>query len=369
LLAHRTGLSSTDYWSFFQNMPLAEQIKRLKTVDAAAPLRTRLIYQNTMYNLAGLLIERLSGQKWEQFLTERLWSPLGMKSTFAKREAITAKHTHVEPYDYIDNALYKVNWDFPANQSDAAGSVWSSIHDMSIWAQFLLRDGVAADGERLIKHSSIEQMFEPHQLASESDFYPTTKLTKPNWRSYGLAWFQQDFQGRKIDFHTGSLSGLIAIIGLDRDENKAVIVLGNRDHAEMRHALLWEVMDNSAAQNRRDWNKEVFELYDTSTNSDNEWQKIKKKRLKNTSLSIAKSNYLGIYQNETMGDIQIVKDGKNLTLKTKLIDLKMSHWHLDTYLVEYDSWGMREFATYNIGADGNISSMEFMGMSFHLKDD
>lgn len=273
LLAHRTGLSSTDYWSFFQNMPLAEQIKRLKTVDAAAPLRTRLIYQNTMYNLAGLLIERLSGQKWEQFLTERLWSPLGMKSTFAKREAITAKHTHVEPYDYIDNALYKANWDFPANQSDAAGSVWSSIHDMSIWAQFLLRDGVAADGERLIKHSSIEQMFEPHQLASESDFYPTTKLTKPNWRSYGLAWFQQDFQGRKIDFHTGSLSGLIAIIGLDRDENKAVIVLGNRDHAEMRHALLWEVMDNSAAQNRRDWNKEVFELYDTSTNSDNEWQK------------------------------------------------------------------------------------------------
>lgn len=98
-------------------------------------------------------------------------------------------------------------------------------------------------------------------------------------------------------------------------------------------------------------------------------KKIKKKRLKNTSLSIAKSNYLGIYQNETMGDIQIVKDGKNLTLKTKLIDLKMSHWHLDTYLVEYDNWGMREFATYNIGADGNISSMEFMGMSFHLKDD
>ena len=55
------------------------------------------------------------------------------------------------------------------------------------------------------------------QLSSPGDFYPTVELTQPNWRTYGLGWFQQDFQGRKIDFHTGSLSGLIAIIGLDRN--------------------------------------------------------------------------------------------------------------------------------------------------------
>lgn len=369
LLAHRTGLPSTDYWAFFQYTPLAEQIERLKTVDAEAPLRTRLIYQNTMFNLAGLLIEKLSGQKWEQFLTERLWLPLGMKSTFANREDMGSEHTHVQPYNYFDNKLSKAKWNFPANHSDAAGSVWSSIHDMSLWAQFLLRDGVTAEGERLIKQSSVEQMFEPHQLSNESDFYPTVKLTKPNWRSYGLGWFQQDFQGRKIEFHTGSLSGLIAIIGLDRAGNKAVIALGNRDHAEMRHALLWEVMDNST-ENRRDWNKDVFELYDSSANSgDEEWQETQKKRLKKTQPSIAKSKYLGTYQNETMGELQIVKSGKHFTLKMKAVDLKMSHWHLDTYLVEYQDWGMREFANYNIGADGNISSLEFFGMTFSRKDD
>ena len=368
LLAHRTGIPSTDIWSFFQNMPLDEQIRRLQTVDAAAPLRTRLIYQNTMFNLAGLIIERLSGQKWEQFLTERLWLPIGMKSTFAKREDMGGEHTHVEPYHYLDNKLSKAKWNFPANQVDAAGSVWSSISDMSLWAQFLLRDGVTAEGERLITQSSVEQMFEPHQLANESDFYPTVKLTKPNWRSYGLGWFQQDFQGRKIDFHTGSLSGLIAIIGLDRAENKAVIALGNRDHAEIRHALLWEVMDNSTDK-RRDWNKEVFELYDTSANlSEQEWQETQKKRLKSTQPSIAKSNYFGTYQNETMGDIQIVTSGEHLMLKMKWVDLKMSHWHLDTYLVEYLDWGMREFAKYNIGADGKISSLELFGMTFNQKD-
>lgn len=364
LLAHRTGLPGTDYWSFLQEMPLAEQIERLKTVDTTAPLRTRLIYQNTMFEIAGLLIERLSGKKWEQFLTERLWLPLGMKSTFAKRAEMGAKHTHVEPYNYLDNKLSKAKWNFSADYANAAGSVWSSIHDMSLWAQFLLRDGVTAEGERLIEQGSVEQMFEPHQLSNKSDFYPTVKLTKPNWRTYGLGWFQQDFQGRKIDFHTGSLSGLIAIIGLDRAENKAVIVLGNRDHAEMRHALLWEVMDNST-KNRRDWNKDVFELYDNSTNDgDEKWQDVQKNRLKNTKLSLAKSKYLGTYQNETMGDIEIVKSGKDLILKSKLVEFKMSHWHLDTYLVEYKDWGMREFVTYNIDAEGKISSLELFGMSF-----
>ena len=70
-----------------------------------------------------------------------------------------------------------------------------------------------------------------------------------------------------------------------------------------------------------------------------------------------------------MGDIMIVKSGDTLSLKTKMVNLKMSHWHLDTYLLEYEDWGMREFANYNIGADGNISSLEFLGLRFMRKDD
>ena len=226
-------------------------------MQAAAPVRTRLIYQNTMYELAGLLIERLSGDTWYSFLQKHLWHPIGMKETFAARGMIADGLSYVTPYIYQDDQLKVANWDFAADYADAAGSVWSSIHDMSLWAQFLLRGGITRDGERLISEDGVTQMFEPQQLASEDDFYPTVRLTKPNWRSYGLGWFQQDFQGRKIDFHTGSLSGLIAIIGLDRAAQLAVIVLGNRDHAEMRHALLWHVMDESDSAEKRDWNQAV----------------------------------------------------------------------------------------------------------------
>jgi len=365
LLAHRTGLPSTDYWSFLQNMPLEEQISRLRNVPNQAPVRTRLIYQNTMFEIAGLLIERLSGQRWHDYLTERLWHPIGMQETYGERAQTGDGQSHVMPYQYHADRLVLADWDFPADFADAAGSVWSSIHDMSLWAQFLLRDGVTSNGERLISETGMQQMFEPQQLASPADFYPTTELTKPNWRSYGLAWFQQDFQGRKIDFHTGSLSGLIAIIGLDRANDKAVIVLGNRDHAEMRHALMWDVMDNTQGDKRRDWNQEVFDLYATNADEGKKnWEETQKKRLKNTKPGLPLAAYAGTYGNSSFGDIQIVASGSDMKLKTTLIDFEMSHWHLDTFLVEHESWDMHEFATFNIDPEGNITSVNAIGHTF-----
>jgi len=368
LLAHRTGLPSTDIWSFLQDMPLDEQLSRLQEVSAAAPVRTRLIYQNTMFEIAGLLIERLSGQPWYDFLIERLWQPIGMLETYANRSQIGEKKSHVMPHVYLNNRLSVPAWNFSTDFSNAAGSVWSSIHDMSLWAQFLLRDGVSIDGERLISASGMQQMFEPHQLSSAAEFYnmyPATELTQANWHSYGLAWFQLDFQGRKIDFHTGSLSGLIAIIGLDRSADKAVIALGNRDHAEMRHALLWEVMDNTEKENRRDWNQEIFDLYAARAEKDGEgWEETQKKRLKHTKPGLPPAAYAGLYRSPIFGDIQIVRSGSDMTLKTTLVDFEMSHWHLDTYLVEFKSWEMHEFANFSIDPVGGIKSVNVFGNTF-----
>jgi len=365
LLAHRTGLPSTDFWSFLQGMPLNEQINRFKNVQLEAPVRTRLIYQNTMFEIAGLLIERLSGKRWHDFLTERLWRPIGMFETYGERAQIGPEQTHVTPYFYFKNELVVADWDFAANYADAAGSVWSSVHDMSLWAQFLLRDGVTRQGDRLISEVGMQQMFEPQQLSSPDDFYPTVELTKPNWRSYGLGWFQQDFQGRKIDFHTGSLSGLVGIIGLDRAGDKAVIAFANRDHAELRHAVMWNVLDSGDGENRRDWNQEIFDLYAARQEKDKDnWKDTVKKRLKHTRLTLSQEDYAGTYSNAAFGDLRVERSDSELKLKSKLVSFDMSHWHLDTFLLEHDPWEMHEFATFNIGPKGNINSVNVFGQTF-----
>jgi CubicO group peptidase (beta-lactamase class C family) len=365
LLAHRTGLPSTDFWTFAQTMTLDEQIHRLREVEPIAAPRTRLIYQNTMYEIAGLIIERTSGKPWYEFLTERLWRPIGMNETFGSRAKIRGGLTHVLPHDFLRGVIRQVEWDFPPDLADAAGSAWLSIYDMSRWAQFILRGGVTEDGTRLISEEGMHNMFEPQQLATPDDFYPTVELTKPHWRTYGLGWFQQDFQGRAIDFHTGSLSGMIAIIGLDREAGKAVVVLGNRDHAEMRHALLWEVMDDTNITDKRNWNQDVLDLYrGFELEDEKEWEQLQETRIKGTKPRLPIADYAGTYRSTAYGDIRIAAEGTKLAVHTAMTEVEMSHWHQDTFLATHPDWRYGSLAVFGFGTDGGVKSVEIFGNTF-----
>ena len=365
LLTHRTGLPSTDFWTFFLNLPLEEQIGRLAAVKPVASLRTRHIYQNTMYELVGLIIERVSGKRWDRFLAERLWGPIGMQETFGSRGQIRNGLSHVLPHSYIGERLEITDWDLPADVADAAGSAWTSLHDMALWAQFLLNDGVTNAGARLISEQRFAEFFRPQHLIAAADFYPTAELTHPHWITYGLGWFQQDFQGRQIDFHTGSLSGLIAIIGLDRAQDRAVVVLGNRDHAELRHAVLWEVMDTGPAANRRDWNAEVFALYEErEEESEQRWREVEARRLPDTRPALPLADYAGRYESAVLGELSLEAAEGELRLRSAMLDLPLSHWHLDTFLLDYRPWQLREFLQFRIGPDGAVEGFALFGESF-----
>ena len=124
-------------------------------------------------------------------------------------------------------------------------------------------------------------------------------------------------------------------------------------------------MDNSTGDDRRDWNQEVFDLYAGQADQGKEqWQETRKKRLKNTKPSLPKASYTGTYTNPSFGEIRIEMSGSNMTLKTAQIDFEMSHWHLDTYLVEYKTWEMHEFATFNINPEGSLTSVDVIGHTF-----
>lgn len=368
LLAHRTGLPSTDLWTFMQGMTLAEQLSRLREVQPEASLRTRLIYQNTMYELAGLLIERLTGERWDHFLAHRLWHPIGMRETYGSRSQIPAIANQVLPYHYVGDELTQADFDFDPGLADAAGSVWTSVHDMGRWAQFILRGGVTETGERLISEGAMAQWFEPQQLASASDFYPTTELTKPHWRSYALGWFQQDFQGRMINYHTGSLSGLVALIGLDRDQDRAVVILGNRDHAELRHAILWQVMDQDP-ESAMDWNQQVFDLYERQRlKREESWNETRQQRIANANPGLPLVAFAGRYTSKVNGDIVVVYSDRRLLFKTALDTFELRHWHLNAFVAEFPP-DNRMFAEFEIGFDGQVKSLQILGDRFERIND
>jgi CubicO group peptidase (beta-lactamase class C family) len=369
MLTHRTGLGSTDFWTFFQATPLKDQLELMQQVEPAASLRSRFQYQNTMFELLGLIIERSSGLSWHTFIKQRLWIPLDMHDTYASRGRIEADKTHVLPYLFLRGEMSQAEWNLDPDLADAAGSVWSSLSDMGLWVQFLLRGGMTKDGTRLISENSFAEMFKPQMLIETSIFYPTTKLTDPSWLSYGLGWFQQDFQGRKIDYHTGSLAGLIALVGLDRANNLGVIVLANQDHAEMRHAILWEVMDDQNGHSRRDWNGEILSLYrEQEQHQKAQWEATVAARLEDTETSLAIEDYLGTYRHAAYGDLKLVQSEQGLLLQARQIQFELSHWHLDTFLVEKPSRHWKFLLPFSFGTDGKVRSFDMFGLAFNKTD-
>jgi hypothetical protein len=245
-----------------------------------------------------------------------------------------------------------------------AGDVWSSVSDMSKWMLFLL-DSARVNGKPLLKPATFAELFAPQVMVPLDEFYPTAALTKPHWMTYGLGWFQHDYQGRMLNFHTGSLSGMVAIIGLVPDERFGVYVLSNRDHVEVRHALMYKAIDLFLGNPPRDWSRELLALYDgRRARADSSRAAAEAKRIMGTKPSLELSKYAGMYEDELLGRVTVTESGGKLRLDAgPSLKAEMEHWQYDRFRARYDDrWQGTDFITFTIG-DGVASALEIAGFT------
>ena len=102
------------------------------------------------------------------------------------------------------------------------------------------RGGVGSN--RVLQRATFAWIVAP-QIRAPMEEYPALELARPHFFSYALGWFVQDYHGQTVWMHTGSIDGMVAIIGLMPGTHTGVYVLANLDHAEVRHALLYEAFD------------------------------------------------------------------------------------------------------------------------------
>src|SRR5439155_21019056 len=247
----------------------------------------------------------------------------------------------------------------------SAGAVWSSVSDMAKWMQFLLDGGRIGgpNGKRLLGEATVAELFKPQTIAP-FDIYPTTRVVKPHWMTYALGWFQQDYRGRAVDFHTGSIDGMIAIHGLIRDERLGVYVLANLDHAELRHALMYRVFDAYLGNLPRDWSAELLRLYGgIRASADSARKRAEAQRIAGTRPSLPLAQYAGTYGDSLVGEVSISNENGTLRLRTSSTHAgTLEHWQYDTFRVRWDNpWEGTSTATFTIGSSGVPSRLEFSG--------
>ena len=369
LLTHNIGLGNADLMWARGDLTRAEILRRVRYVPTAYSLRSGFAYQNVMYGAAGEVIARVSGMSWEDFIQKRIFQPLGMTQSYTTYDEMhaAAGANQSEPHFRIRDTI-RVIADEKVDVLPAAGAIWSNATDMAKWVRFLLDSG-RVDGKRLISEAGFRQLLAPQSFVTASEFYPTAQITKPHWMTYGLGWFEQDFRGRFLAFHTGSLDGRTAMMGLLPDAKVGVFIAGNLDHAEFRHALLLQVMDIFAGTNGggvRNWSTEFLALYrGIHERGEKATAELEAKRVKGSKPTLLLSNYAGTYAHPVWGDVVIAADGSGLRASIGPNAANagaLEHWHYDTFRTFLgDSRGGASYLQFQLDGEGKVSRVIMNG--------
>jgi CubicO group peptidase (beta-lactamase class C family) len=370
LLTHRAGLGNADLVWYGQDRSRSELLAALPRVEPAYSMRAGFVYQNLMYVAAGELAAALAGTSWEELVTSRIFAPLGMERTRPNATPAQAMPNVARPHARIDGALQPIDNEILDSMAPA-GAVWSSVSDLSRWLRMLLAEGRWGDSA-VLPEAVVAEMLRPQTLIPPGGMYPTTRLTEPHWTSYGFGWFQQDYDGRAVAYHTGSIDGMSAIVGLVPDEELGVAVLANLDHAELRHALMWRVFDlfgaeAPAAGEARDWNAELRELYgDLEREAEAREAERLAGRVPDTRPSLPLERYAGSYVHELYGTLAVALDGDTLRLLAgPRLAATLEHWHYDTFEAHFDRrWQGEAFATFDLDPAGRPAHLEVLGESY-----
>jgi CubicO group peptidase (beta-lactamase class C family) len=205
LLAHTSGLPNyTDLPDYDAKMALPETneslIARFKNLPLEFKPGRKHAYSNSGYILLGVIIEKLSGESYENFLRGNIFAPLEMRDTGVDRNEI-ALTNRATGYSIKDGKLVNAAYQ-EMSQAGAAGALYSTVEDLFRWNEGLF-------GGKALQPKSLESM--------------TTAWTREY--GYGLV-IQTDFQ-RKHFSHGGRISGFFNDIEYFPDDRVTVVVLRN----------------------------------------------------------------------------------------------------------------------------------------------
>jgi CubicO group peptidase (beta-lactamase class C family) len=215
LLSHTGGF--TDYPKNFDMRRDYTEDQLLNIVEAiplAYPPGTKWSYSNLGYLTLGVLIHRVTGKFYGDFLQERIFRPLGMTTTrIISEEDIVPNRC--AGYRLVKGELKNQEWVSPKLITTADGSLYFSALDLAKWDAALYT-------EKLLKRSSLDQMWTIVKL----------KNGQPNSGDYGFGWSIENKKGHKVIGHGGSWQGFKTHISRYVDDKLTVVVLINEADAE-----------------------------------------------------------------------------------------------------------------------------------------
>ena len=367
LFTHNTGVGNADYLWGDNNLSADEILAKMKLVKPSYSFRSSFIYQNIFYLAAGKVIEKISGKPWDVFLKENVFDKLGMHHTKALYKYVDDDNRAL-PHYIIDGKVTVIEKEL-ADVIGPAGSVSSCADDIALWMKCMIDSSKYNDG-RLVKPETWEYLLKPKTMVTESEYYPTQIITKPNFTTYAMGWFQQDYKGYKLNFHTGSLAGETAIHAQLPDKKFGIYVFGNLDHAELRHALVFKAIDLFELDGNRDWSSAFKNLYDSLRSEGKKADSANiPQQITGTKPSLPLQNYTGTYEDELFGTIKIMQENNQLkVIFNNVLKGELSHFHYNTFKVTYNKKHYTpDYYTFQMNNKGEINAVKIYEITYKRK--
>jgi len=216
LLSHSSGLNRTDLAMVTGKLNRAELIQVAAQAKPGAKFREKFLYQNIMFTAAGEIVSQVQKEEWEKWVPKNIFKPLGMtNSSMLIAEMLKAKD-HSLGYDYnFDTKATRLLPFREIKEVAPAGSINSSARDMAEWLKFALSGGVA-NGKRIVSEKGFEEWLKPQM-----------KRDAAGKSSYGLGWFIDTWNGKKVVQHGGNIDGFNSLVAMIPEEKLGFVMLTN----------------------------------------------------------------------------------------------------------------------------------------------
>lgn len=323
LLSHVSGLPRHDLAWYGSPRSREELYQSLKHFESTTSFRGSWQYQNLMFMTAGILIERVSGQSWEEFVQQRILDPLGMESTnfsvddlgaseyAAKGYGMNEEELELLPYRNIDNI-------------GPAGSINSNVGDMLKWVDLMLSGGMV-DTIEVVPAGAVRAVQFPRAImptgANEDRFYML----------YGMGWMITSYKGHLMVEHGGNIDGFSAGVCLLPEDSVGIVILSNMNGSPITTVLEYYLTDLMLDLDEKDWSAEVREEFDEMMNSMEESSEEDLMQVSGTSPSKDLSEFAGTYEHPGYGTLTISEGDTSLIMSYNSLESPLEHYHYDVF--------------------------------------
>jgi CubicO group peptidase (beta-lactamase class C family) len=362
LLTHRVGVAREDNVWIAGPFERPEIIRRLRHLDQVRGFRHGYSYNNLMYMVAGEVVAAAADTSWDAFVEARLFAPLGMTRTTSRFDVVQTRDnvssSHIRSGGRI---IVMDRRDYDA--LGPAGSVFSSARDMAQWVRLHLNGGVY-EGQRLLERETIEEMHTP-QVVMRMDSVTRRMFPTQNFSAYGLGWRLQDYHGRKVVQHTGSVNYTRTQVGMIPSEGIGVVVMANLSSSTLQTALMYRVFDLLLGLPETDWSGEYLALAERSRASAGAGAPAAEVKAAQRGPSLPLEAYAGTYSDPLYGEVTVALEDGRLVLRYSpdyIADLE--HWQFEAFRGRWRSRGFgQSTVTFGLDARGRVRSLDLQGFT------